>query len=88
MADVARKAADLMDDADYVVATDDQRIMDHCAGEGLKAVLTPQDVATGTDRALAAVEALGMTPDVIVNLQGDAPFTPPEMVAAIGPMVL
>ena len=84
VADVARKAADLMDDADYVVATDDQRIMDHCAGEGLKAVLTPQDVATGTDRALAAVEALGMTPDVIVNLQGDAPFTPPEMVAAIG----
>lgn len=81
---VAKNAAALMEDADYIVATDDQRILDHCTGEGLKAVLTPENIATGTDRALAAVEALGVTLDVVINLQGDAPFTPPDMVAAVG----
>lgn len=84
VADVAKAAADLMQDADYVVATDDERIMAHCAEAGLKAVMTPENVATGTDRALAAVDALGVSPEVVVNLQGDAPFTPAEMVASVG----
>ena len=84
VADVARDAARLMEDADYVVATDDDRILAHCQAEGLKAVLTPEDVATGTDRALAAVDALGVEPEVVINLQGDAPFTPADMVASVG----
>ena len=84
VADVARDAARQMDGADYVVATDDERILTHCEQEGLKAVLTPENVATGTDRALAAVQALNVRPDVVINLQGDAPFTPAAMVAAIG----
>jgi 3-deoxy-manno-octulosonate cytidylyltransferase (CMP-KDO synthetase) len=84
VADVAHQAAGLMEDADYVVATDDERIITHCKAEGLKAVMTPVDVATGTDRALATIDALGVEPEVIINLQGDAPFTPAEMVAAVG----
>lgn len=84
VADVAKNAASMMDDADYVIATDDERILTHCAELGLKAIMTPDDVATGTDRALAAVDALNATPEVVVNLQGDAPFTPAEVVAAIG----
>ncbi len=84
VAETARKAAALMEDADYIVATDDERILEHCQDQDIKAVMTPVDVATGTDRALAAVDALGVFPEVVVNLQGDAPFTPPEMVAAVG----
>ncbi len=84
VAEVAKQAAALLDDADYVVATDDERIRDHCVDMGLKVVMTPVDVATGTDRALAAVDALGASPEVVINLQGDAPFTPAEMVAAVG----
>ena len=88
VSDAAKAAAELMGDAEFVVATDDQRIMDHCAEAGVPVVMTPVDVATGTDRALAAVEALGVEPEVVINLQGDAPFTPAESVAAIGRAVL
>lgn len=80
VADAAIEAANALEDADYVVATDDQRIIDHCAELGLNAVMTPVDCESGTDRALAAVSALGASPEVIVNLQGDAPYTPAEMV--------
>lgn len=88
VADVAKAAAELIADAQYVVATDDERIRAHCAEAGVPVVMTPEDVATGTDRALAAVEALGIEPEVVINLQGDAPFTPPETVAEIGRAVL
>lgn len=88
VADVARAAADIMGDARYVVATDDDRIRIHCEAEGVPVVMTPVDVATGTDRALAAANALGERPDVVINLQGDAPFTPAEMVASVGQAVL
>lgn len=84
VADAAKTAAEMIGDAVYVVATDDDRIATHCEAEGVPVVMTPEDVATGTDRALAAVSALGIEPEVVINLQGDAPFTPPEMVAEIG----
>ncbi len=79
--DVARAAAG--DNTLIVVATDDKRIADHCDEIGAKHVMTPSDCRTGTDRALAAVEALGVTPDNILNLQGDAPLTPPSFVKAM-----
>ncbi len=72
----AAAAAKALGDADYVVATDDARIADHCAGLGLKAVMTDPALASGSDRALAAAQALNASPDFIINLQGDAPFTP------------
>tara|TARA_X000000950_G_scaffold243510_2_gene298846 strand:+ start:188095 stop:188811 length:717 start_codon:yes stop_codon:yes gene_type:complete len=84
VADAAKAAADIIGDAGFVVATDDARIKSHCEAEGVPVVMTPEDVATGTDRALAAVSALGVEPEVVINLQGDAPFTPPEMVAQVG----
>ena len=79
----ARAAADTLRDADYVVATDDARIADHCSAAGLKAVMTAPDLPSGSDRALAAADALGAAPDFIVNLQGDAPFTPVDYITRI-----
>ena len=88
VAEAAARAGEIMGDADFIVATDDERIRSHCAESGIPVVMTPEDVATGTDRALAAVDALGVSPEVVINLQGDAPFTPPEMVSEIGLAVL
>lgn len=65
------------------VATDDARIVDHAAGFGARAVMTPVDCASGTDRARAALAVLAEPPDVVVNLQGDAVLTPPWVVQAI-----
>ncbi len=65
---------------DVLVATDDTRIMDHAAEIGAPAVMTPESCPTGTDRAFEAVKASGLSPDVVLNLQGDAPLTPPHFI--------
>lgn len=59
-----------------VVATDDSRIREAAEGFGAEVVMTPDTCANGTERCAAAVEALGESYDVVVNLQGDAPLTP------------
>jgi 3-deoxy-manno-octulosonate cytidylyltransferase (CMP-KDO synthetase) len=70
-------------DAALLVATDDARIADHAAEVGCEAVLTSPDISTGSGRALAAAESLATPPAIVVNLQGDSPFQPPEALAAM-----
>lgn len=69
------------------VLTDDERIQAHVESRGVPAVLTPETCATGTDRIAAGIEILaehhGITFDIVLNLQGDAPLTPPEFLLAI-----
>ena len=83
----AEKAMRGMKGAVAIVATDDDRIYKHCRENGVQCVLTESKLPTGSDRALAAVklyEAETSTSiDIVVNLQGDAPFTPPEHVFAV-----
>lgn len=79
-AQVAALAADTINNCGYVIATDDERIKAHCEEHIIPHVMTPSDLKTGSDRALSAAKALGgQTGDAyeyIINLQGDAPFTP------------
>ncbi|RYH04160.1 3-deoxy-manno-octulosonate cytidylyltransferase [Salipiger sp. IMCC34102] len=58
-----------------VVATDDDRIRDAAEGFGAEVVMTPDTCRNGTERCAAALDALG-NPEIVVNLQGDAPLTP------------
>ncbi len=83
VAAMAARAAREIGEAGSVVATDDDRVFDHCTERSISVVMTDPALPSGTDRALAAAEALGLEPDVIVNLQGDSPFTPPAHVAAV-----
>lgn len=82
-ADVAQRAATSIDNCDYVVATDDESIAEHCQKFGINAVLTLHDCPTGSDRALDAVRKYAQDTDFIANLQGDAPFTPVSTVIAV-----
>lgn len=66
-----------------LVATDDDRIAAHVTAFGGEAVMTPESCRNGTERARAAVDALKTAPDIVINLQGDAPLTPPWIVSAI-----
>jgi 3-deoxy-manno-octulosonate cytidylyltransferase (CMP-KDO synthetase) len=59
-----------------VVATDDSRIEDACAAFGAEVCMTSIDCANGTERCADALARLDMTPEIVVNLQGDAPLTP------------
>ncbi len=66
-----------------VIATEDHRIVKHAQSFGATAILTPTDCATGSDRALSACHQLKVRPNAIVNLQGDAPLTPPSYIRAL-----
>src|SRR5690606_12936853 len=69
--------------ARIVIATDDARIAQHAAEIGVEAVMTDPDLASGTGRCRAAAGIAAPDADFIVNLQGDAPFTPPAHVRAL-----
>ena len=60
-----------------VVATDDDRIRDAAEGFGAEVVMTSPDCANGTERCAETLQLLGGEFEIIVNLQGDAPLTPP-----------
>lgn len=63
-----------------VVATDDDRIAATVTGFGGEVVMTPASCENGTARCAAAIAELEETPEIVVNLQGDAPLTPPWFV--------
>lgn len=63
-----------------VVATDDDRIRDAAQDFGAEVVMTSVDCQNGTERCAEAYAALGGAYDMVVNLQGDAPLTPPWFV--------
>jgi len=59
-----------------IVATDDDRIRDHAEGFGAEVAMTSPHARNGTERCAEAVAGLGFAPEIVVNLQGDAPLTP------------
>ena len=67
-----------------VVATDDGRIADCVASFGGEYVITRDDHVSGTDRLAEAAEKLGISEhDVVVNIQGDQPLFPQEVVEQV-----
>ena len=61
---------------DVYVATDDDRIKDAAEAFGARVLMTPTTCANGTERCAAALDEMDDEPDLVVNLQGDAPLTP------------
>ncbi len=66
-------------DAVYV-ATDDERIRSTAEGFGAEVIMTSDSCANGTERCADAIARLGIAPEIVINLQGDAPLTPPWFV--------
>jgi 3-deoxy-manno-octulosonate cytidylyltransferase (CMP-KDO synthetase) len=66
-----------------VVATDDSRIRNRAEAFGAEVVMTSSSCENGTERCAEALDALGGGFDIVVNLQGDAPLTPPWFVEAL-----
>lgn len=70
------------------VAADDRSIVDACRAFGVDAVLTSPTHATGTDRLAEAAGALGLSSDaIVVNVQGDEPLLPPQVIAAVAALL-
>ena len=70
-----------------IVATDDARIADHAAAFGAEVAMTSTTCRNGTERCAEVLGQLPARPEMIVNLQGDAPLTPAwfieDLVAAL-----
>ena len=72
---------------EVLVATDDERIVAAVEKYGGRAVMTPSELPSGTDRiACAARNFLGgdfADDDILVNIQGDEPLIDPALVDAL-----
>lgn len=70
-------ACQVMDSASVHVATDDERIARRVEDFGGQVIMTSEACRNGTERCAEAIASLDHRPDIVVNLQGDAPLTPP-----------
>jgi 3-deoxy-manno-octulosonate cytidylyltransferase (CMP-KDO synthetase) len=67
-----------------VVATDSDEVLAACQCFGVAAVRTRADHPTGTDRLAEAVDTLQLADEaIVVNLQGDEPLLPPQVVTRV-----
>jgi 3-deoxy-manno-octulosonate cytidylyltransferase (CMP-KDO synthetase) len=79
VADRAREAGA----ARVVVAADHASILEACAAHGVEAVATRADHTSGSDRLAEAATRLGLADEaIVVNVQGDEPLLPPELIRA------
>lgn len=80
---VAEKAIEDLPDASIFVTTEDKRICEYTEAIDVNCIITPPSCPTGSDRVLSALRQMDTWPDFVVNLQGDAPFTPPDVVRSL-----
>ncbi len=67
-----------------VVAAGDSQIVAAVEAAGGRAVLTDPNLPSGSDRILSALDQVDPAGahDVVINLQGDMPFVPPQILTA------
>ena len=70
---------------DVIVATDDERIVSAVEQYGGKAVMTPSELPSGTDRIACAARLSQPSgdfadDDILVNIQGDEPLIDPALI--------
>lgn len=78
------RAAEAAGVGPVAVAAGDSQIVDAVEAAGGRAMLTDPALPSGSDRILAALEALDPAGahDAVINLQGDMPFVAPSILAA------
>lgn len=64
---------------EVLVATDDERIVKAVEAYGGRAVMTPSDLPSGTDRIACAAGDFA-DDDILVNIQGDEPLIDPRLI--------
>jgi 3-deoxy-manno-octulosonate cytidylyltransferase (CMP-KDO synthetase) len=69
--------------SEVFIATDHAAIADAAAQFRAGVLMTSSDCRNGTERCAEALDQLAGRPDIVVNLQGDAPLTPAWFVTAL-----
>ena len=66
------------------VATDDRRIQECVESFGGRALMTREDHPSGSDRLAEAAGLLELAPeDIVINIQGDQPVFPPDLISRL-----
>lgn len=74
---------------DLCVATDDQRIFDVCQNANVDVVMTRTDHPSGTDRLAEVAQLRGWSDeDIVVNVQGDEPLLPAQLVQQVTELLI
>ncbi|MCH7294239.1 3-deoxy-manno-octulosonate cytidylyltransferase [Acinetobacter higginsii] len=74
---------------DLCVATDDERIAEVCRAEGIDVVMTLAEHPSGTDRLSEVARLKGWSQDdIIVNVQGDEPLLPAQLVQQVSQLLV
>ncbi|MGI9388929.1 MAG: 3-deoxy-manno-octulosonate cytidylyltransferase [Boseongicola sp.] len=69
--------------AERYILTDSQKIADAVREFGGHVLMTSATCRNGTERCAEAAAMLETPPELIINLQGDAPLTPPHYIEAL-----
>jgi 3-deoxy-manno-octulosonate cytidylyltransferase (CMP-KDO synthetase) len=73
---------------EVIIATDDERIREACAGFGAVVEMTDAAHASGTDRIAEVAARRGWAAeDIVVNVQGDEPMLPPALVRQVADLL-
>jgi len=63
------------------VATDDNKIKNHCSSQNMQFVMTSDNCLTGTDRVYES--SLQIKADIFINVQGDEPLIKPSDILTV-----
>ncbi|MDP5255103.1 MULTISPECIES: 3-deoxy-manno-octulosonate cytidylyltransferase [unclassified Vibrio] len=67
-----------------IVATDDERVAHVVTAFGGEVCMTSRQHESGTERLAEVIDTLGIKDDhIIVNVQGDEPLIPPQIIAQV-----
>jgi 3-deoxy-manno-octulosonate cytidylyltransferase (CMP-KDO synthetase) len=77
---IAKVASQGKTNVKILVATDNQQIYEVVKSLNVDVVMT-SEASTGSDRVLQALDNMNYTVDYVINFQGDAPLTPPEILS-------
>jgi len=70
--------------AEVIVATDDPRVKEGVEKFGGRVMMTSAEHASGTERLAEVIDQLALAEnEVVVNVQGDEPFIPPEIIRQV-----
>jgi 3-deoxy-manno-octulosonate cytidylyltransferase (CMP-KDO synthetase) len=69
--------------SEIIIATDDERIREHAATFGAKALMTKAEHPSGTDRCFEAYQLNNKKFKYLINIQGDEPFLDPAQIDSL-----